>query len=81
MPWLLATSEDFRWPTTEGGRPDRVTRLMHRYLDQVNVLVGESMPVKRAFLGVMHLTSSPAVLFGPSVVAPVLARAGRTLLR
>jgi hypothetical protein len=34
-PWLLATGEDFRYPTTEGGRPGPIVKLTHRYLDRV----------------------------------------------
>jgi len=79
-PWLLATSEDFRWPTTEGGRPGWPTRLMHRYLDRVNALLGESAPVKRTFVEVLHLVAPPIALFGPGVLLPVLARAGRARL-
>ena len=79
-PWLLATSEDFRWPTTEGGRPGWPTRLMHRYLDQVNALVGESAPVKRVFVEVLHLIAPPTALFRPAVLLPVLGRAGRSML-
>ena len=34
-PWLLATSEDSRFPTTKGGRPGVTMKLMHRYIDRV----------------------------------------------
>ena len=74
-PWLLATGEDFRWPQTEGGRPDRITRLMHRYLDQVLALVAESPLVKQVFLEVLHLVTPPTALFRPAILARVLARA------
>ena len=74
-PWLLATGEDFRWPQTEGGRPDRITRLMHHYLDQVLALVAESPLVKQVFLEVLHLVTPPTALFRPAILARVLARA------
>ncbi|MEM9927418.1 MAG: hypothetical protein AAF915_27375 [Cyanobacteria bacterium P01_D01_bin.50] len=29
-PWLMATSDDCRWETTEGGKPDKITRLIKK---------------------------------------------------
>ena len=53
---------------------------MHRYLDQVIVLVGESASVKRVFVEVLHLIAPPTALFRPAVLLPVLGRAGRNML-
>ncbi|MEA5594611.1 NAD(P)/FAD-dependent oxidoreductase, partial [Rivularia sp. UHCC 0363] len=37
-PWLMATSDDCRWETTVGGKPDRITQFMHKYMDEVILL-------------------------------------------
>ena len=29
VPWVMATGDDFRWPTTQGKHPGFITRLMH----------------------------------------------------
>jgi 2-polyprenyl-6-methoxyphenol hydroxylase-like FAD-dependent oxidoreductase len=73
-PWLMATGEDFRWPTTEGGRPDRMTRFMHRYLDQVVRATGTSTAVSLTFWEVTHLLKPPGALFHPRVLVRVLAQ-------
>ena len=85
-PWLLATGEDFRWPSTTGGRPDLATRAMHRYIDRVFQLATASPAAKQAMLEVMHMVAEPAALFRPAMVLAVLrdalprpARAGRPL--
>lgn len=77
VPWTLATSEDFRWPTTIGGAPARLTRFMHGYMNRVIPLVREYRPVARTFIEVLHLVAPPVALFKPAVVAPVLWHAIR----
>ncbi len=34
-PWLMATGEDLRWPTTEGGQLDGMSQLMYEYIDRM----------------------------------------------
>ena len=70
--WMLATSEDFRWPQTQGERP-RVNRLMHRYLEGVLALAPANPKICRTFMGVTHLLEPPSSLFQPTVLLPVLA--------
>jgi 2-polyprenyl-6-methoxyphenol hydroxylase-like FAD-dependent oxidoreductase len=74
--WLLATSEDLRYPTTRGARPDLTTRLLHRYLNRVIEAATVHPAVNRAFLDVVNLISPPTSLFRPSVLLPALAGAG-----
>jgi 2-polyprenyl-6-methoxyphenol hydroxylase-like FAD-dependent oxidoreductase len=74
-PWLMATGDDFRYPETTGGRPDRITRLMHRYMDQVMYIANENPLVFLTFFQVAHLLKPPAALFQPGIVAQVLRRA------
>jgi 2-polyprenyl-6-methoxyphenol hydroxylase-like FAD-dependent oxidoreductase len=82
-PWMLATGEDFRYPGTEGGRPGRVTRLLHRYMDRVMISATKNPAVHRAFIEVLHLLKPATALFQPSIAIQVLggsyqpARAGR----
>lgn len=74
-PWLMATGEDFRWPTTEGGSPNFVTKLMHRYLDQVMLLAVDSPETYQAWFEVMHLEKPPTSLFQPGIIKRLLAKA------
>ncbi|HZS08922.1 MAG TPA: FAD-dependent monooxygenase [Blastocatellia bacterium] len=70
--WMLATGEDYRYRGTEGGTPDRMTRFMHRYMDQIFRLSSKNTRVRRAFLEVQQMIKSPAALFHPGIVARVL---------
>jgi flavin-dependent dehydrogenase len=71
-PWLLATSEDYRFPTTEGGSPGPMTRVMHRYIDRVIAVATVDNVVLDAFIGVVHLVEPPSALFRPPILARVL---------
>jgi 2-polyprenyl-6-methoxyphenol hydroxylase-like FAD-dependent oxidoreductase len=71
-PWLMATGEDFRWSTTVGGQPDRMTRFMHRYMNQVQQLSVESMNVRFSFSQVAHMIKPPTALFHPAILAQVI---------
>jgi 2-polyprenyl-6-methoxyphenol hydroxylase-like FAD-dependent oxidoreductase len=70
--WLLATGEDFRYPTTEGGRPNAATRLTHRYLDRVLATATTDDVVADAFLAVVQMVASPPTLCAPGVFARTL---------
>jgi 2-polyprenyl-6-methoxyphenol hydroxylase-like FAD-dependent oxidoreductase len=70
-PWLLATGEDFRYPTTEGGKPDVTTRLTHRYMDRIIDLLPENDELCRIFFNVTNLTQPATVLFQPYVLKEV----------
>ena len=70
--WLLATGEDFRYPTTEGGRPNAAIRVVHRYLDRVLATATTDDVVADAFLAVVQMTASPATLFAPRILARTL---------
>jgi len=74
-PWLMATGEDFRWPTTEGGRPNLQARLLHRYMDQILYLNTRSSSALATFNQVAHLLATPATFFKPTLVAQVIGRA------
>ena len=79
-PWLLATGEDFRYPTTEGGRPGPIVKLTHRYLDRVVAVATVDEVVLDAFVSVVHLVRPPSTLFKPGILARVLRGPRRPLL-
>ena len=79
-PWLLATGEDFRFPTTEGGKPGFATRLAHRYFDRLFEVGSVDETVATAFLRVLHLLDPPLTLFRPGILARALRGPRRPLL-
>jgi 2-polyprenyl-6-methoxyphenol hydroxylase-like FAD-dependent oxidoreductase len=74
--WLIATGEDLRYPTTEGGERTVGTRLIHRYLDRVIGAATRDETVNRAFLDVLQLVAPPTTLFKPRILVPALLRGG-----
>lgn len=75
-PWLMATGEDLRYPTTEGPRVGRVTRLMQHYTDRVLQVAAEDPTVGMAFARVSHLLAPFTILFSPAVVVRTLLDQG-----
>ena len=73
-PWLLATSEDFRYPKTEGKKAFFIP-ILHWYTGHIFALSATDTDVYNAFRSVMHLQSGPIALFKPGIVLKVLARA------
>ena len=71
-PWALTTGEDLRWPATQGGTITFKVKLMHWYIEQVIQLIPRSEEVFRRFQEVNHMLKSPAALFHPKVLGPVL---------
>lgn len=74
-PWLIATGENLRWQTREGGRPNLVTRLLHRYFDEVTLLAVESPYTYKVWSEVMHLEKPPTAFFQPGILARLLYKA------
>jgi 2-polyprenyl-6-methoxyphenol hydroxylase-like FAD-dependent oxidoreductase len=71
-PWLLATSEDFRYRTTVGERPSALVRSMHGYVLRLQQLTTEDPLICRTFLDVAHLLRPPRALFSPAILARAL---------
>ncbi len=69
--FMAATSDDFRWPETQGD-PPRGLALMHKYIDQVFRAALESDIVHERLLEVIHLTRPPSSLLRPEVVGKIL---------
>ncbi len=74
-PWALTTGEDLRWPATQGGKVTAKVKLMHWYIEQVIRLIPQSPEVFRRFQEVNHMLKTPAALFHPKVLGPVLRQA------
>jgi flavin-dependent dehydrogenase len=66
-PWLIATNEDFRYPTTTGERPGRAVRLIQKYFDAAARAGHIDAEVHRAFLRVIQLVAPPTSLLRPSL--------------
>ncbi len=71
IPWLLATSEDFRYPETDGHRPPGM-RLLNWYSGRVHELSGSHLLTTLRFYEVLHMLRSPLVLFSPRILFAVL---------
>lgn len=74
IPWLMATTEDGRWPATTGGPSGSTTRLMHHYLDTVIALATKYPEVDYHFARVVHLIEPAYMLFHPRIARRVLAQ-------
>jgi flavin-dependent dehydrogenase len=68
LPWLLGTSEDFRWPSTEGIRPNIIARCIQEYSHRVLLLTPKSKIATKSFFEVMHMMKSPLILFHPLIL-------------
>jgi 2-polyprenyl-6-methoxyphenol hydroxylase-like FAD-dependent oxidoreductase len=73
-PWMLATSEDYRYGETVGGSPGVMTRFMHWYMDQVIALSTHSVTVRNVLLKAFNMLIPPSALFRPRVLFRVLVQ-------
>ena len=72
-PWQMATSQDLRYATTEGGKaPDAITKLIQGYMDQVLRTMPRNPAVAEAFFHVQHMLKPPTSLFHPRLLWQVL---------
>ncbi|HET9712685.1 MAG TPA: FAD-dependent monooxygenase [Pyrinomonadaceae bacterium] len=71
-PWMLATSEDYRYDETVGGAPGFMTRFMHRYMDHVIALSTHSVVVRGVLMKAFNMLIPPSALFRPRVLFRVL---------
>lgn len=74
-PWALTTSEDMRWPMTEGGVKTPKVRFMQWYLGHVIQLIPKSEEVFRRFQEVNHMLKPSTALFHPAIAGRVLRQA------
>jgi len=74
IPWTFAISQDSRYRGSTGAKLNLATRLTIDYMDLVlKVLVGDAK-VCQAFLEVLHMIESPAVLFNPSIAVKAIGQ-------
>jgi 2-polyprenyl-6-methoxyphenol hydroxylase-like FAD-dependent oxidoreductase len=71
-PWMLATSEDCRYPLAEGGRLTRGVRAMQKYVDRVVAVSCRDLTVRRLWLEVFHMLQPPTALFRPQILGRVV---------
>lgn len=72
LPWILGTSEDLRWPTTLGKRPNMITRLVQNHAQKVLLLAPKSALATKSFLQMMHMIKSPAIIFHPVILLQLI---------
>jgi 2-polyprenyl-6-methoxyphenol hydroxylase-like FAD-dependent oxidoreductase len=71
-PWTLATSADLRFRSVEGAQSSPITRLMHRYVDQVLRLGTTSVFARRRFLEVQGMLKDATAILHPDILLRVL---------
>jgi 2-polyprenyl-6-methoxyphenol hydroxylase-like FAD-dependent oxidoreductase len=73
-PWIMATSTDRRWPTTEGvDEPlDDMTQLQQTYFTWVLRTMVHNPIVAERFFHVQHMLEPPTTLFRPEIMDLVL---------
>ncbi len=71
-PWMLATGEDLRYPTTTGGQRRLPDRILDRYVDRVLRTATHNPQVALAFVDVLGMVAEPTSLLHPRVAARVL---------
>lgn len=72
VPWMMAATEDFRYPEVQGKRPFGQS-IMEWYLGRVHQVVARDIQVELCFLRVMHMLEPPTALLAPTILARVLA--------
>ncbi|HJT56730.1 MAG TPA: FAD-dependent monooxygenase, partial [Ktedonobacteraceae bacterium] len=73
VPWMLATSQDFLYPATEGERPFGLS-VLHWYMGRVNELTATNSFIVQRFYEVLNLLKTPTSLFDPRILAAVLRK-------
>lgn len=73
-PWVLATSEDFRWPSTEGEQPSPLLKLAQKYVDQLLQVAMNDEETYATFLGVQHGIRPAQALLHPAIAAKMARR-------
>lgn len=69
--WKLAAGNDLRFLPERPSLP-RGIRMLHWYLDQLNIAAGRDVEVARAFAKVVHMMEPPPSLMRPAIVARVM---------
>ena len=72
LPWILGTSEDLRWPTTVGKKPNIITRMVQNHAQKVLLLSPKSTLAAKSFQQMMHMIKSPAIIFHPVILLQLI---------
>ncbi|MEV4195798.1 NAD(P)/FAD-dependent oxidoreductase [Streptomyces toxytricini] len=72
--WQIATSEDMRYPGTEGPPADRATKVLQHYMARVIAGANTDPALSRPFFRVLSLSEPPETLLGPATVVRVLSK-------
>jgi 2-polyprenyl-6-methoxyphenol hydroxylase-like FAD-dependent oxidoreductase len=71
-PWLMATTEECRYPGTQGAARGFKTRLNLWFTDRLLTRAAHDPKVRNAFLSVAQLVEPSSILMRPAVLLPVL---------
>ena len=74
VPWTFAISLDSRYRGSEGAKLNLATRLTIDYMDLVLKVLVRDAKVCQAFLEVLHMIESPAILFHPSIALKAIGQ-------
>lgn len=69
--WMFTTSEDFRYPETEGKRPFGIG-FFQWYIKRLLQAAADDSRLAQSFYQVMNMLKPPTILFAPRVLAAVL---------
>jgi 2-polyprenyl-6-methoxyphenol hydroxylase-like FAD-dependent oxidoreductase len=72
--WMMATSEDRRYPSVEGQKADRFSRFANWYFDRVALTMPYDTQISLAFFRAMSLLRDPRSLARPDIAARVMWR-------
>jgi len=78
-PWRMATGADFRYPETEGVRPQGA-RLFDPYMNALFAAAAQDSVVRHRLVEVIHMLKAPSALFAPTVASRVALATARTWL-
>jgi 2-polyprenyl-6-methoxyphenol hydroxylase-like FAD-dependent oxidoreductase len=71
--WLLAATEDLRYPEVEGARPPLLP-VLHAYVERAHRVASHDEVVMRRLCEVLSMTARPTALFGLATAVRVLGR-------
>ncbi len=71
--WLLAATEDLRYPEVEGARP-RLLHALHAYVQRAHRVAARDDVVMKRLCEVLSMTAAPTTLFGLATAVRVLGR-------
>lgn len=72
--WMMATSEDLRYPDVEGEKPDLFSRFSNWYFDRVAQTMPYDPQITLAFFKAMSLVHDPRSIARPDTVMRVMWR-------